>query len=216
MRLLICLFFILLASTASAVTIGFEGVVADDGTLNLSDGYTESSFIFSSYDGRAAIVGKDRNRYSDYDSASLNWCGFEGYNYVDPPCLYNTVTLSHEDGAFSLQSFVGGGSDFEYSSEPTLIVSGQLADGSVLIEEVDISGSGMQTIIMSSAWTNLESVSFSAKVMESHCCSASFNGRIDNIVVTAVPLPAAVWLFGSGLGLLGWMKRNRLTVAVTP
>jgi hypothetical protein len=28
------------------------------------------------------------------------------------------------------------------------------------------------------------------------------------IRVTGVPVPAAVWLFGSGLGLLGWMKRR--------
>ncbi len=26
---------------------------------------------------------------------------------------------------------------------------------------------------------------------------------------SVVPIPAAVWLFGSGLGLLGWMKRKR-------
>ena len=26
--------------------------------------------------------------------------------------------------------------------------------------------------------------------------------------VTNVPVPAAVWLFGSALGLLGWMKRK--------
>ena len=30
----------------------------------------------------------------------------------------------------------------------------------------------------------------------------------DNINVAAVPVPAAVWLFGSGLGLLGWMRRR--------
>jgi hypothetical protein len=27
-------------------------------------------------------------------------------------------------------------------------------------------------------------------------------------ILTAVPVPAAVWMFGSGLGLLGWMRRR--------
>lgn len=29
--------------------------------------------------------------------------------------------------------------------------------------------------------------------------------------VNVIPVPAAVWLFGSALGLLGWMRRRRLT-----
>lgn len=32
------------------------------------------------------------------------------------------------------------------------------------------------------------------------------SGAIDNISYQVVPVPAAVWLFGSALGLLGWMR----------
>jgi len=31
----------------------------------------------------------------------------------------------------------------------------------------------------------------------------------DDPIPAVIPIPAAVWLFGSGLGLLGWMKRKR-------
>lgn len=29
------------------------------------------------------------------------------------------------------------------------------------------------------------------------------------VTVTPIPVPAAVWLFGSALGLLGWMRRKK-------
>jgi len=34
--------------------------------------------------------------------------------------------------------------------------------------------------------------------------------ELDNIVVSAVPVPAAVWLFGSALAGLGWMRRKQV------
>ncbi|TDJ44567.1 MAG: VPLPA-CTERM sorting domain-containing protein [Gammaproteobacteria bacterium] len=30
-------------------------------------------------------------------------------------------------------------------------------------------------------------------------------------MITAVPVPAAIWLFASALGLLGWTRRRRST-----
>jgi hypothetical protein len=32
---------------------------------------------------------------------------------------------------------------------------------------------------------------------------------VDDLTFSVVPIPAAVWLFGSGLGLLGWMRRKQ-------
>jgi hypothetical protein len=32
---------------------------------------------------------------------------------------------------------------------------------------------------------------------------------MDNLTYSVVPIPAAVWLFGSGLGLLGWFRRRQ-------
>ena len=35
------------------------------------------------------------------------------------------------------------------------------------------------------------------------------DGSISGVVVSAVPIPAAVWLFGSALAGLGWLRRKR-------
>jgi hypothetical protein len=53
-------------------------------------------------------------------------------------------------------------------------------------------------------WLSLEYVSFNAGAAE---LSTVF---IDDVVVgSAVPVPAAVWLFGSALAGLGWMRRKQ-------
>ncbi|MAF82650.1 MAG: hypothetical protein CL797_00925 [Chromatiales bacterium] len=38
--------------------------------------------------------------------------------------------------------------------------------------------------------------------------TANNSNYFGNMTLSAVPVPAAVWLFGSALGLLGWMRRR--------
>ena len=68
--------------------------------------------------------------------------------------------------------------------------------------------SGFETFVFGSGWHNLSSVNFTDYTYDN---GSSFGLlAFDNIVVTAVPIPAAVWLFGSGLlGLVGICRRTK-------
>jgi hypothetical protein len=55
-------------------------------------------------------------------------------------------------------------------------------------------------------WLNLVSFSYSVSMPGGVPVPAILD--VHNIVVTAVPIPAAVWLFGSGLAGLGWFRRK--------
>lgn len=55
---------------------------------------------------------------------------------------------------------------------------------------------------------------FSDLVIDRFVLSLGNSGAIDNIVVTSVPVPAALPLFAAALGLFGWMtKRRRVTAS---
>jgi hypothetical protein len=59
------------------------------------------------------------------------------------------------------------------------------------------------------AWLSLRSVSFEAIGAGFQIGNAS--AGLDNIVVSnVVPIPAAVWLFGSALAGLGWLRRKQI------
>jgi len=77
-----------------------------------------------------------------------------------------------------------------------------IADMTVLHSE----GLGWRTVTFDSAWTDIATVKVSGSLQTSFTTES---GGYDNIVVTAVPVPAAAWLFGSALAGLGWFRRRQ-------
>ncbi len=94
--------------------------------------------------------------------------------------------------------------DFLFSElQSSFDVRAEKADGSI----VNLTVNG--TVDEYEVWEN---VSFASSL--ENVISVTFDGQnsltqYDNIVVNAVPIPAGVWLFGSGLGLLGWLRRRQ-------
>jgi hypothetical protein len=124
----------------------------------------------------------------------------------DPALLFCpgcSVTVREEnDNPFSLSSF-----DFiSAGGTPTFTLTGGYAGGGTITEEFFFTAgtwdSNWENTVLGSGWTNLEYVVFDVYIDD------GFVSGLDNVALNAVPVPAAVWLFGSALAGLGWMRRR--------
>ena len=66
-------------------------------------------------------------------------------------------------------------------------------------------GEGWRTVTFDSSWTGIASLELGNTITYPEIAY----GGYDNIVVDVVPIPAAVWLFGSALVGLGWLTRGK-------
>jgi hypothetical protein len=72
----------------------------------------------------------------------------------------------------------------------------------------DTQGTGIGTAVASNAMLTInEGASLSDPFLSPIAAPRIWNGTI--YTNNVVPVPAAAWLFGSALGLLGWMRRKR-------
>lgn len=113
-------------------------------------------------------------------------------------CPLCYVAMERSDGAgFSLYSFDA----VSVFSNIDLQVTGYLEAGGTLVETVAVSAVGpAQSFAIN--WGGLVRVEFD---------SVSDDGAqiLDNIIATAVPIPAAAWLFGSALAGLSLIRRKK-------
>ena len=113
----------------------------------------------------------------------------------------STITVESVSGAdFSISSL----DIFQYAGK-SVALTGFLSSGGTIENEVVATVTGESLITFNPSWRNLER--FVVQLTAS-----SGQTALDNIVVNVVPIPAAVWLFGSALLALGFSQRKSIAL----
>jgi hypothetical protein len=132
------------------------------------------------------------------DLAFCGWCS----DTSEGVSIYSNSGLTFELDSLDVYSDGLGVQDYEGAG----LVTGYLDGGGSVTQGISATV-GISTVLFDSSWANLTSIDI---VFD----TSSFNTfgivpAIDNITLQAVPIPAAVWLFGSALAGLGWMRRRK-------
>jgi hypothetical protein len=206
-------FFFVTSAVAAPVVIDFDPDLGAPGeteffgayssSVELSQGFTvsnaefDSGFYIEDTNGSFWFEGPD-------GSAALSWTGPTGgsvnlvntegnsFSLLEMDIYLQPVSQSWE-GPTNSSAFYLHGYD-----ENNLIVA-SMSVSVIGYEET------WQTITFDSTWSNVSHVYMSGQSSG----YPAVGGAVDNIVVNIVPIPAAVWLFGSALAGLGWMRRRQ-------
>jgi hypothetical protein len=107
--------------------------------------------------------------------------------------------FQHDDLLVLQQAFFG---DFTFRDDNHNLINGTVSvthdDGYAIIDIIN--GVGDFSVIGASDWLLFN---------EDGGENSTSNYYISEANISAIPVPAAVWLFGSGLGLLGWMRKRK-------
>lgn len=105
--------------------------------------------------------------------------------------------------------YSGFTTSFAFDSAPTLLSEGQGkyggGPGSLTVVGNTVSGQEGNGVIVFPG--EVTSISWTIPQFEA-CCGQDFTVG----AYAVVPIPTAIWLFGSALGLMGWMRRKELGV----
>jgi probable HAF family extracellular repeat protein len=163
-------------------------------SLSLTSGPTNYS-SGTDINNNGIIVGNGRTATSGTDIYAL-WWDANGIHYFNPFAGGNRSQLNaiNDNGVM-----VGMARDGTTAADNRAIIS---YDGLTMID--------LNTLVVDlTGWDTLTEaydINGSGQIVGVGTLS---NGQQGAFILTAVPIPAAVWLFASGLGLLGWMHRKR-------
>ena len=185
-------------SSANAQVITFDGL-----GLNEDDPVTVDGFVFDYMDMDGWAIGL-ADGGDEYDLANEFDTGSEIITCRDTGDGECKIVMTESSGAlFSLTSFDGADGLLDVGGR-TIVVTGTMSDGRTVVDIYTTVASTFTTYSLPSNFSNLVSVEFWGFGRGDDMIA------FDNINVTVVPVPAAAWLFGSGLlGLIGFARRNR-------
>ncbi len=184
------------AVQSAPVVIDFEEFTPDVAINPPSGDMTSKGFTFDYLDQGSG------NPVVSSAGGSPN--GTQGYINCPNCQLVEQIDVFQSSGSvFSLQSIdlaaVNTVGNFDF------IFTGFKSGGGTVTQSA-LAVSALQTLNFDSSWTNLDSFRIEIEANSTTLFTASF---IDNVSVDAVPIPAAVWLFGSGLAGLGFLRRKK-------
>jgi hypothetical protein len=179
------LFIFAVTANAGTVTIDFEDVTPPE--FGGSDPFKTNGFL----------ITPKANGYDIFDETFT-----DGQALGFGPFTNAGFTIETVGGqVLSLSSFDIG---FAFGDIKPFVIEGYQSGGIVISQNFDsVGGTFFDTVIMGPGWENLDSISFTMTALDPTPVV------FDNIVVSAVPVPAAVWLFGSALAGLGWLRRKQ-------
>jgi len=207
---------LLFSLTSYATVVTFEDVTAIDigvdcQTLPCDEVITPQGFVFE------VSVPAD-----DFSLIGVTAGGPTG-NYVaagyafPPAGIGRDMIITHQSGLdFDLHSLDTLLFDFDSSLSqgisPLDIYGYDAADNQVAFLSLAPEGDGSDdwvNVVFDSNWDAVNKVVIENQVFGSTFGTEAKPTYVDNFTATVVPLPAAVWLFGSALAGLGWMRRKQ-------
>jgi len=182
---------------AALVTVEWSGVVTSSavaGTVDIGDTITGSySYDDSAYPSSSGPIS---TTYFTGHVSSFSVNGYSGSTTGNRVAIFNDYTNGDQFDTRSSTSTAYTGDRFQGQSVKQIFVRFNDSTGTAL------SDLSLRSDLNSADFDFLEESRLDLQ------SSGSVNFLITDFTMTAVPVPAAVWLFGSALAGLGWMRRK--------